>query len=290
MMEQRSEEWFAARAGRITGSSVGAILGVDPHRTRDDVLRDMVRQHHGVPREFQGNIATQWGVIHEDEAREDFERHKGVSVQPATFCVHPHFQWLGASPDGFVGDDAVVEIKCPFGIRNEEYPKFKTSAEQPHYLAQMMIQMYVTSRSACHFWQWTPHGNTYELVQYDEKQVNEIMPRLESFLSEYLAAIASPEDYLEERRKIIDTPRALQMVAEYDDLLLAIEKAEDRKKELLEEIIRMAGDRNAIFGGRKLTKIEKKGSVSYASAIKVLAPGANLEPWRGKTSIYWTLK
>jgi len=289
-MEQRSEEWFDARKGRVAGSSVGAILGLDPNRTRDDVMRDMVRAYHGAPREFQGNIATQWGVIHENEARDDFEHQTGLKVVSASFCVHPHQEWIGASPDGFVGDEDLLEIKCPFGIRNEERPAFKTAEEQPHYMAQMQIQMYVTERIRCYFWQWTPHGYRLEDVHYDPDMIADIVPKLRAFYEEYLEEIENPEDYIEEKRKVIDTPRALQMVAEYDDLIEAIEKAEERKKELLQAIVFLSKERNALIGGRKLTKTERKGSISYAQAIKTLAPNANLEPWRGKPSSFWTLK
>lgn len=290
-MEQRSEEWFDARKGKVTGSSVGAILGLDPNRSRADVLRDMVRQHHGLPREFQGNIATQWGVTHEDEALQDFEHATGAEVERASFCIHSNFQWLGASPDGFVGDDALIEIKCPFGLRDKEPPvEFKAAAAQPHYYAQMQVQMFVTERSMCHFWQWTPYDAKLETVEYDPHWIAENIPQLAEFYQEYLAALDDPEDHLEEPRTIIDTPRAAQMLAEYDDLLTAIERAEERRKELLQSMIDMAKGKNAVFAGRKLTKVEKKGSISYAAAIKVLAPNANLEPWRGKPSSYWSLK
>lgn len=289
-MEQRSEEWFEARKGRVTGSSVGAILGLDPNRSREDVLREMVRDYHGAPKEFQGNIATQWGVTHEDEARIDFEFATGKEVALATFCVHDNLIWLGASPDGFVDSDAVLEIKCPFGLRDQKEPVFKTASEQMHYMAQMQIEMFVTDRSICYFWQWTPHGSKLEAVEYDPEMISEIVPQLRDFYEEYLTAIERPDDHLEEKRMVIDTPRAMQMVAEYDDLLTAIEKAEERKKELLQAMVDMAKGKNAVFAGRKLTKTERQGSISYAQAIKVLAPGANLEPWRGKPSSFWSLK
>lgn len=289
-MEQRSEEWFAARKGLVTGSSVGAILGFDPNRTRDDVMRAMVREAHGATSEFNGNIATQWGVTHEDEAREDFERATNLETYPASFIVHPHEKWIGASPDRFVEDDALLEIKCPFGLRNNEYPSFKAAVDQPHYMVQMQVQMYVTERTKCYFWQWTPFGEALEEVAYDPVMIADIMPKLKAFHDQYLVEVEEPEDHLEEPRITVDTPRAFQMIAEYDDLLTAIEQAEERKKELLAAMVEMSKGRNALFGGRKLTKTERKGSVSYAAAIKVLAPGANLEPWRGKPSSFWGLK
>jgi len=250
----------------------------------------MVRAHHGAPREFIGNIATQWGVIHENEARDEFCWSQGHIIQDASFYVHPKIDWLGASPDGLIGENGLIEIKCPFGLRDKEMPEFKKPEDQPHYVAQMQIQMFVTGRHVCYFWQWTPNATDLNIVMFNPKWIDENFPALEAFYREYLVNRDSPEDYLEEARKIVDTSRALQMVAEYDDLKTAIEQAEERKKELLEEMVLISKGQNAIFGGRKLTKVDRAGSISYAKAIKHLAPDANLEPWRGKGSSSWTLK
>jgi len=54
-------------------------------------------------------------------------------------------------------------------------------------------------------------------------------------------------------------------------------------------MVRLAGDRDAIFGGRKLTLVKRVGSVSYAKAIAKYAPGADLEPFRGTASSSWRL-
>jgi putative phage-type endonuclease len=287
-MEQRSAEWFAARRGRVTGSMVGAILGLDPNCTREEAMRRMVRSYQGLPSEFQGNIATQWGVTHEDEAREALEQFSGVEVKPASFVVKFDCDWIGASPDGYIGEGGLLEIKCPFGLRNHEAPvPFKTIDQQPHYHAQMQIQMFVTGRTRCFFWQWTPNDDKLDIVMFDQFWIDENLPKLEAFYQEFLTIC---DDEIGDKLNTIDTPRALQMVAEYSDLQDAIAQAEERKAELLENIVEMCGGQNAIFGGKKLTKVEKAGSVSYAKAIKELAPNADLEPWRGKPSSYWMLK
>ncbi len=288
-MEQRSPEWFAARKGRVTGSMVGAILGLDPNTSRAEAMRRMVRADQDAPSEFVGNIATNWGTMHEQEAKEAFEYEVGHDVAPASFVIHSMLEWLGASPDGYLGDAALLEVKCPFGLRDHAAPvPFKTVEDQPHYYAQMQVQMFVTGRLRCYFWQWTPHDTNLEIVEYDPDWIAENLPKLQAFYQEFLHE--DPADHLEERRVVIDTPRALQMMAEYDDLVDAAAKAEERKKELMEELVKLAGGRNAIIGRKKLTKIERAGSVSYAQAIKVLAPGADLEKWRGKPTSYWTFK
>ena len=63
--EQRSPAWFEKRKGRVTGSIVGAILGLSPYMTRADAMRSMVRAAIGAPSEFTGNVATEYGTMHE---------------------------------------------------------------------------------------------------------------------------------------------------------------------------------------------------------------------------------
>ena len=285
-MEQRSPEWFAARKGRITASMAGAILGLDPNCTREEAMRRMVRASVDAPSEFVGNIATNWGTMHEQEAKEAFEYEFGEKVEAATFVVHPTLDWLGASPDGYVGDDALLEIKCPYGLRNGG--DFKFLKDQPHYYAQMQVQMLVTGRKLCWFWQWTPVNHGLTSVHYDQEWIDENLPKLEAFYKEFLEE--DPKDHLGERRIVIDTPRALQLLAEYDDVVDAEAKAKERKDEIMQELVKISGGCNAIVGRKKLTKVEKNGSIAYAQAIKVLAPGADLERWRGKPSVYWLLK
>ena len=77
MIEQRSEEWFKQRIGKITGSRVGAILGLSPFQKASDVMRAMVREYHGAESEFKGNSATMYGVANEDAAIFDFELETG---------------------------------------------------------------------------------------------------------------------------------------------------------------------------------------------------------------------
>lgn len=286
-MEQRSPEWFSARKGRITGSMVGAALGLDPNTSRDEAMRRMVRAYQGLPSEFEGNIATSWGTNHEEEAREAFEYHVGTRVAPATFVVHPTLSWLGASPDGYVDNHALLEIKCPFGLRDKPKPvQFKTVKEQPHYYAQMQIQMYCTDLVACYFWQWTPNDHSLEVVDYDPIWIEVNLPKLEDFYNEFLAICDVP---LEEKLEI-DNQALRYMVAEYDMLAKQIEEAEGRRKAILDQLVFESAGEDAVICGRKLTKVERAGSVSYAAVVKEHLPSLDLEKYRGKPSTYWTLK
>src|SRR5699024_1540390 len=135
-------EWFSARKGRLTGSRVGAALGVNPYKTPDALIREMVREIKGAPAEFAGNVATRWGNEHEPLVMLDYMSESGDTVEECGLIVHPEHDWLAASPDGFVGADGVVEFKAPFGLRNDDNPTFKTLAEQPHYAAQVQMELH----------------------------------------------------------------------------------------------------------------------------------------------------
>lgn len=287
MTPQRTPEWHQQRIGRVTGSIVGAILGLSPYMTRADALRSMVRAAHGAPSEFTGNAATEWGTYNEAGAIAEFEMETSERVDPAPFV--PFEDWLGASPDGYTSDGRLIEVKCPYGIRNDPNPIFKMPGELPHYVAQMQVQMYVTDKQSCWFYQWTPHGTCLKLIHRDDDWLSANIPRLKQFWAEYMSELDNP-DHLAPLRVVIDTPAAALMVQEWNDLSEAIERATERKKDLLAEMVTLAGGKNATIGGRKLTLTNRVGWVAYAKAIKELAPGADLSKWTGAASSYWGLK
>jgi len=218
---QRSEGWRKQRQGRVTGSVVGAILGLAPYMTREDVVRSMVRAYHG-------------------------------------------------------------------GIRAQQEPQFKSIWEQPHYYAQIQVQLHCCGRKWCDFWQWTPHGTKLERVDYDPEWINNTLPSLRQFHAEYLSELDNPE-HLEPLRVQVNTQEAKRLLDEYDDLKEAIDNAKDRQKELQAQLIELSGEKDADIWGRKLTKVQKQGSISYAKALKDIAPNAKLEPYRGKETEYWKL-
>ena len=182
---QRSEEWFKNRKGRITGSNVGAILGLSPYTSRVDVMRRMCIEWQGLESEFQGNIATRYGEFHEQLALKDFS-YQFYKVTECGFIQHPTLEWLGASPDGLINDDGILEIKCPYGLRDDPAPKFKTLDEQPHYYAQMQIEMFCAQRKIGYFFQWTSSCSILEVVSFSQEWIDRELPKLQAFYEEYL--------------------------------------------------------------------------------------------------------
>jgi len=285
-MEQRTPEWYAARKGRITAILVGGLLDCAPYMSKDAAFRALVRSCHGLPDEFKGNIATDYGRNNEDLARSAYEMETGNTVQPAGFVTWDN--WLGASPDGYVANDGLVEIKCPFGKRKDESPEFASIDDQPHYYAQMQIQMFVTGANWCDFWQWSPSGHKLERVEYDKGWIDENLPTLLAIWQD--AQAVDPADYDGEVRKVIDTPEAEKLISEYDELRDAIDNATARRKDIVDRLVQMAGGKNAKVAGRNLTLVKRAGAVSYAKALKAIAPDADLEPYRGKPSESWQVK
>ena len=288
MEKQRTTEWFEKRKGRVTGSNVGAILGLNPNKSADDVLREMVRAYHGYEREFQGNVATEWGNFNEDGAQSEYEMETGNQVQETGFHIHPEYDWLGASPDGLIGDDGVIEIKCPFGKRKDEAPEFKSAKEQEWYWAQMQIEMACTGRHFCDFYQWAPGGSALERVKFAPEWFESVLSDLKAFHELYLSELEN-EDHLKPKRKEINSAMADKLLTEYDELSDSIDYAKQRQKEIMDTLTSLAGDQDALVCGRKLTKVERAGSVSYAKVVKDKLPDVDLEPYRGKGSVFWRL-
>ena len=285
-MEQLSPEWFEARRGKLTGSNVGAALGLNPWKTPEDLIRQMVREYHGEKLDFTGNAATEYGHQHEPLALMDYLGKTGNHVEGCSFFVHPEHDWLGASPDGLIGEDGLIEVKCPFGLRNKKPPEFKSAEEQPHYYAQMQVEMHCAGREWVHFYQWAPGGDRIETVRISETWWDESFPRLCKFYDWFLREIENTA-HLEPKEKEINTFHAQKLVQEWDSLTATIDDAQARKKEVLSELVQLSKERNTVIHGRKLTLVERKGNVNYKKIPEL--QGVDLEQYRGATTTFWKL-
>ena len=292
-VEQRTQEWHEQRKLRITGSRVGAILGLSPWQTRDDVLRAMVREYHGADSEFKGNPATDHGNANEQRAVLAFMRETGLNVEKCGFF--PYGDRMGASPDGLTDDGGVLEIKVPFGLRNGG--EFKPLADQPHYAAQVQMEMLSAGRKHAYFAQYVaPKGDplspdyvpeqiNVERVELDDTWLDLNLDAISHFYDLLLSELNNPE-HLEPLRVIIDAQEVLDEI----DMLRTRQKADEaREKELLSVLIKQADGKNALVNGRKLTLSKDSKSVAYAKAIAELAPEADLSKWTSVKRGSWRL-
>ncbi len=153
MIEQGSEGWFAQRLGKVTASRIKDVMAKTksgPAATRKNYMMELLCQRlTGNREESYTNAAMQRGIDLEPLARSAYEVANDVFVTEAGFVVHPDYSDTGASPDGFIGDDGLIEIKCPNTaqhiacIQSGEYDK--------KYFWQMQHQMWCTGRDWCDF-------------------------------------------------------------------------------------------------------------------------------------------
>ena len=116
---QGSAQWFADRCGKATASRfkdvVSKLRNGAPAKARDDYMWELVIERiTGASSDHYTNAAMMWGMENEMAARMAYEAHSGAMVEAAGLVLHPTIPNCGGSPDGLIGDDGGLEIKCPF--------------------------------------------------------------------------------------------------------------------------------------------------------------------------------
>lgn len=295
-LEQGSEKWHKARVGLITGSRAGAILGLSKWADRDSVMRDMVRAYFKAEQEFKGNEATEHGNKYEPLAIQDYELETGNEVQSVGFLTNPDIDWIGVSPDGLVGEDGGVEIKCPYrgGIQTLE--------GKPDYLCQCYLSLIVTGRE----W-WDFYVKVIDNGREEESHLERVSngdahkwwlenkSTLKAFHDEYLEIIEDEEKaapYLADLEVIMDDSNEWKEAVELylsakQEMDIAVE-AMKLAKAKLQEIAESTGAKKARGCGVQVYQSTRKGSVNY-SKIPELS-GVDVEQYRGKETTFWTIK
>ena len=157
-MEQKSPEWFAARLGRVTASRVADVVAKtksSDSASRGNYMAQLVIERlTNKQEESYSNEYMDWGNLQEPFARAAYEAATNVLVDEVGMITHPRIEMSGASPDGLVGDDGLVEIKCPKTATHIETLLSKTVPGK--YNIQMQWQMACTDRSWCDFVSFDP--------------------------------------------------------------------------------------------------------------------------------------
>lgn len=153
MIEQRSDQWFAARIGKVTASKVADVIAKTQSgfaASRANYMAQLVCERlTGQREEFFISGAMQHGTDTEPLARAAYESLKDVLVDEVGFVPHPTIEMAGASPDGLVGDDGLLEIKCPNTATHIDTLLSQTVPNK--YNTQMQFQMACTGRLWCDF-------------------------------------------------------------------------------------------------------------------------------------------
>ena len=153
MMDQGSEEWFTIRIGKVTASRVADVIAKTKtgySASRDNYMAQLVCERlTGQKGESFSNAAMQHGTDTEPLARAAYEALQDVLVDEVGFVPHPTIEMAGASPDGLVGGDGLLEIKCPNTATHIE--TLLSQGVPGKYNTQMQFQMACTGRQWCDF-------------------------------------------------------------------------------------------------------------------------------------------
>ena len=157
-MEQRSEAWFAMGAGCATSSRVADLTARTKSgwgAARKNAIADLVCERlTGECTQIPQTAAMAWGVEKEDEARDLYAMLTGAHIEQVAFLKHPSIEWAGASPDGLVDDEGMVEIKCPNSATHIETLTGGTIPER--YMKQMQWQLDCAGRRWVDFVSYDP--------------------------------------------------------------------------------------------------------------------------------------
>ena len=201
-LEQRSDEWFKIRCGKVTASRVSDVIAKTKSgwgASRANYMAQLIAERlTGEVADSYTNSAMQWGTDHEDEARTAYEFYQNENVQEIGFVKHQKLE-SGASPDGLVGKDGLIEIKCP-----NTSTQIQTLLDQKiprKYETQMLWQMECTQRKWCDF------------VSYD--------PRMPENLKLFVRRFERDDERLDEIRAMV-----ADFIGELENKLTALEKLE----------------------------------------------------------------
>lgn len=186
-MKQRSKEWFNARLGRFTGSRISEIMGVRGlGLTGENYAFEKASELvFGVDENESEFISKdmQRGTELEPLAFAKFKELKSlefVDVKESTF--HPYGENAGSSPDGLVGFDAVLEIKCPRSTKFFKLVAKGVEAVDKEYIDQMQFHMLCTNSAKCYFFNYIIFNGRemwHEIiVERDEKYIELMKERL----------------------------------------------------------------------------------------------------------------
>jgi putative phage-type endonuclease len=197
-MEQRTDEWFSARLSKVTASRMADLMArtkTGYGASRANYMAQLICERlTGSRGESFESAAMIWGRETEPQARAAYEFMRDAAVVEVGFIDHPTIPMFGASPDGLVGDDGLVEIKAPLTATHIETLLTETIPQK--YVLQMQTQMACTGRAWCDFVSFDPRVPAdlqlwVRRVERDPDLIAQIEEETTAFLAELETKIAA---------------------------------------------------------------------------------------------------
>jgi putative phage-type endonuclease len=196
-VQQGTDEWLAARCGKVTASRLHEVVARLKSggwgASRANYMADIVAERlTGFPVEQYVSVAMARGSELEPEARAAYALITDENVVEVGFIQHPHIAMSGASPDGLVGNDGLVEFKCP-NIATHIGTLLGASIDGA-YLTQMQWQMACADRRWCDWVSWcpilpVPMRMVCKRVERDDDRIEKLTAAVVEFLREVDAVV-----------------------------------------------------------------------------------------------------
>ena len=186
MHDQGTAEWHQDRLGKVTASKISDVMMKPTTAGFQNYQAQLVCERlTGTPTETFTSAAMQHGTDTEPQARAFYELETGNDVEQTGFIDHPTIKMTGASPDGLIGEEGLIEIKCPQPATHIKTLTGKTIEQK--YIYQMHWQMICTGRVWCDFVSFCPSlpdelQMFCERVEFDDELGTKITEAVESFL------------------------------------------------------------------------------------------------------------
>lgn len=157
--EQGSAEWLQLRCGKITASRICDVMamlkrggeGAERRNYRVDLVAERLS---GRTEDHYVSPEMAWGTEYETRARTEYEMDAGEMVETVGFILHPTIDYAGASPDGLIGSDGGLEIKCP---KTATHIRWMLANQVPvEHQAQMQWNMCCAGRAWWDFASYDP--------------------------------------------------------------------------------------------------------------------------------------
>lgn len=196
---QRTEPWFNDRRNKLTASNIGALLGLCNYTSRTTALR----RARGLD-DFCGNDATRYGTMMEGTVLEVYEQWKKKKTHADGFRIHPCYDWFGGSPDGLVGEEGIVEIKCPY---NQHWVKLEGNLSLSYYM-QCQTLLWSYGREWLDFVMYAGplRGCSVRRVTVDWSLLHKLLPIMEKIMQDVREKRGVPRS--------INSPKVKEWVAQ----------------------------------------------------------------------------
>lgn len=188
-IEQGSDQWKLDRLGKVTASPVKNVLskgrGSAPSKMAETYMMELIAEIlTGELKPFFENDAMRWGTETEPQARDMYSvKNNFVAVREVAYVEHNEFILI--SPDGLVGDDGLLEIKCP--NTTTQLKRALSDDYSADYKEQIQMQLWVTEREWCDFVSFDPRlecsaGYLQQRVFRDEEYIKEMKTKVYAFV------------------------------------------------------------------------------------------------------------